>query len=424
MYRPDVERAPRDAVRDAQLARLNRLLARIVPANRFYARKLAGVPGPVGWREFGDLPFTTKAELVADQEAAPPVGDIATYDQTRYTVYHQTSGTQGRPLAVLDTDESWEWWTECWQYVYGAAGVTARDRIFFAFSFGPFIGFWSAYAGARRLGALTIPGGGADTKGRLALMRRTQPTVVLSTITYALRLAEVAREEGFSLADLGVRTTIHAGEPGASIPEVRARVEEAWGATSYDHAGATEVGAYAYSCPARQGLHVNEAEFIAEVLDPRTSRPVAEGEKGELVLTNLARPGWPVVRYRTGDLVESGGGRCPCGRTFLLLPGGLIGRIDDLIVVRGVNVYPSSVEAIVRTFDVAEFRIVRLRRGAMEELALEVEAAPGVGPRLADAFRERLGLRIEVVVVPPASLPRFEQKARRVVDRRETMESG
>lgn len=360
----------------------------------------------------------TKSDLVADQEAHPPFGTIATYPPDHYAKYHQTSGTKGEPLAVIDTLDGWAWWVECWQDVYASADVTARDRLFFAFSFGPFIGFWSAYSGAQHLGALAIPAGGADTRSRLKMMQATRPTVLMCTVTYALRLAEVAAHEGIALPDIGVRALIHAGEPGASVPATRALIERAFNARCWDHAGATEVGAYAYSCDAQLGLHVNEAEFIAEIVDPLTLQPVEDGQRGELVLTNLGRPGWPVIRYRTGDLVESGGHRCPCGRTFLLLSGGMLGRIDDLMIVRGVNVYPSAVDAIVRAFPVVEYRIVRLIRHSMEEIELEIEAPPEVAPALAESFREHLGLRVEVTVVPDKSLPRFELKAQRVVDRR------
>lgn len=415
----ECERAPAADIRATQLTRFDALLREILPHNRFYARRLPRLRAAVDWGAFIDLPLTTKADLVADQEEHPPLGTVATYPADQYLTYHQTSGTRGTPLAVLDTAASWAWWTECWQYVYTAAGVSKRDRIFFAFSFGPFIGFWSAFSGAQRLGALTIPGGGADTKTRLAMIRSTCPTVLMATPTYALRLAESAEQLGIPPRDLGIRTTIHAGEPGASIPAVRDRIEAGWAARCYDHAGATEIGAYAYSCDAREGLHVNEREFIAEVVDPVTLRPVDEGQRGELVLTNLGRAGWPVIRYRTGDVVEVGGRGCHCGRTFLFLPGGLIGRMDDLMIVRGVNVYPSALEAIIRSFPVSEFRIVRLRRDGMEEIAIEIEALPEVAPRLSDALRQRLGLRIAVSVVPPEALPRFELKARRIVDRRD-----
>jgi phenylacetate-CoA ligase len=265
---------------------------------------------------------------------------------------------------------------------------------------------------------MIIPGGGLDSRGRLDLLLRTESTVLLCTPTYALRLAEVAREHGLPIRDSAVRVTIHAGEPGASILAVRARIEEAWGAHAFDHAGGTEVGAYGYACDRRDGLHVNEAEFIAEVLDPDTDEPCQDGARGELVITNLGRPGWPVIRYRTGDVVVAGARSCACGRTFLTLPGGIVGRTDDLIILRGVNVYPSAVEAIVRTFEVGEFRLVRSRDGALEELTVDVEASEDVATQLAHALRERLAVRIPTRAVPAGSLPRWELKARRLVDAR------
>jgi phenylacetate-CoA ligase len=418
MRETGLERASPAARAEQQLARLNRLLREILPANRFYSAKLGSLPPALGWEDFRRLPFTHKAELVEDQERSPPLGTLATYPAEEYVAWHQTSGTTGRPLAVCDTRESWDWWSDCWQSVYAAAGVTRADRVFFAFSFGPFIGFWSAYDAARRLGALCIPGGALDSRGRLQLLRQSRASVLLCTVTYALRLAEVARAEGIDTRELGVRTAIHAGEPGASIPAVRARVEEAWGARCFDHAGATEVGAYAFSCEARDGLHVNEEEFIVEILDEE-GRPVSEGERGELVLTNLGRAGWPVIRYRTGDLAVAGPRGCGCGRTLLKLPGGLVGRADDLMIVRGVNVYPSAIEAIVHEFEVAEFRMVRSCRDSMEELLVEVEGSAEVARALRARLNERLGLRLQTRAVAAGSLPRFELKARRVVDERD-----
>ena len=418
MYRPDLETASPEMIRERQLARLTALLARVLPDNAFYARKYGALRSQISWDEFSGLPFTTKADLVQDQSASPPFGAIATFPAHDYVAYHQTSGTRGRPLAILDTQESWDWWVECWRYVYAAAGVTARDRIFFAFSFGPFIGFWSAYAAACRLGAMSIPGGGLDSRSRLRLMESSGATVLMCTPTYALRLAEVATADGLSLQDGAVRVTVQAGEPGASIPSVRSRIEDAWGAVSFDHSGGTEVGAYGFSCEARTGLHVNEAEFIAEVLDPETGRPCAEASAGELVITNLGRAGCPAIRYRTGDIVTVGTRACACGRRFLMLPGGIVGRTDDLIILRGVNVYPSAIEAIVRTFDVGEFRIVRTREGASDALTVEVEASDAVAEAVSRAFRDRIGIRIPTRVVPAESLPRWELKARRVVDAR------
>ena len=204
---------------------------------------------------------------------------------------HQTSGTTGEPLRCLDTVESWNWWSRCWSSVYRAAGVTAADRVFFAFSFGPFIGFWSGYEGAQLIGALAIPGGGMSSSQRIRAMMVNDITVLVCTPTYALHLAEVAEEEGFDLAASSVNITIHAGEPGASLPTTKKRIEDAWGARCFDHAGATEVGAWGFECQVQSGVHINEGEFIAEVIDPATLEPAVEGE---LVLTNLGRPGMPV----------------------------------------------------------------------------------------------------------------------------------
>jgi phenylacetate-CoA ligase len=420
IYRPQIERAAREAIRAHQLARLNELLAQVLPRNRFYADRYGDLASPLDWSSFERLPFVGKADLVADQQAHPPLGLVATYAEREYVAYHQTSGTTGRPLRVLDTAASWDWWRECWQYVYAGAGVTFDDRIFFAFGFGPFVGFWAAFEGARSLGALTIPGGGMDTLRRLEMIREQRATVLLCTPSYALRMLEQARELGLDLRDTDVRVTIHAGEPGASLPSVRAQIEAGWGARCYDHAGATEIGAFGYPCEMQTGLHINEAEFIAEIFDPAGGGSVDEGQEGELVLTNLGRAGWPAIRYRTGDRVRHGGYGCACGRSTLLLPGGILGRADDMLIVRGVNVYPSALEAIVREFaEVAEFRITVTRAGALDELALEVETAmDGCAARVAQALRARLNLRVVVQAVSPGTLPRWELKARRVVDRR------
>jgi phenylacetate-CoA ligase len=228
----------------------------------------------------------------------------------------------------------------------------------------------------------------------------------------------VARERGIDLRKLSVRRTIHAGEPGAGIPAVRARIEDGWGAAAYDHAGMTEVGAYSYECSEQAGLHVNEAEYIAEIIDPVTGVP---GTEGELVLTNLGRVCSPAIRYRTGDRVRVAATPCRCGRTFLVLDGGILGRLDDMLIVRGVNVFPSAIEGIIRRFtQIDEFRIEVFRRGALDEVCVHVEAGDErTVAMVQEALRAGLGLRLEVVAVPPRTLPRWELKARRVIVRRE-----
>jgi phenylacetate-CoA ligase len=365
--------------------------------------------------------MTVKRELVEDQLKNPPFGANLTYPLQNYVRLHQTSGTTGRPLRVLDTQESWDWWADCWGLVLEAAGVTRDDVVYLAFNFGPFIGFWAAYEGAKRLGALTVTGGGLDSLQRLRAMREIGATVLICTPSYALRLAEVAHEHQFDLADFPVRITIHAGEPGASIPATRERIEKAWHAQTYDHAGMTEVGAFGFACSQRAGVHVNEAEFIAEIISPVTGGPAHEGDLGELVLTNLGRWGYPALRYRTGDLVRNGGHSCACGRSYLFLSGGVLDRVDDMLIVRGVNIYPSALANILHRFpDVQEYRIIINRAGVQDEISLQVECPPALVSQIQDELHVELSLRVPVEHVAPGSLPRFELKARRIEDRRKT----
>jgi len=419
VYDRRLETLPREALRTLQWQRVRALAASALGSNAFLRRtwSAAGVRFAADvqtWDDFARLPFTGKTEFVADQAAHPLFGTNLTYPLERYVRVHQTSGTTGTPVRWLETQESWEWWARCWGFVLAGAGVTAADRVFVPFSFGLFIGFWAGFEGARALGALAIPGGGQDSPTRLAWMEALGATVLVCTPSYALHLVEVARERGIDLQKLPVRVTIHAGEPGASIPSVRARIEEAWGARAFDHAGMTEIGAYGYECEEQTGLHVNESEFIAEVIDPVSGAPAQEGE---LVLTNLGRVGSPALRYRTGDRVRRDDRLCACGRTFMRLAGGILGRLDDMLIVRGVNVFPSAIEDIVRRFpSVDEFQIEVFRREEGDELRVCLDVSEGVDvPTVQEAFRLGLGIRIGVATVPPGSLPRYELKARRVV---------
>jgi phenylacetate-CoA ligase len=419
--RPELARLQRD--------RLARLLADILPANRFYAEKLerAGVARPTA-DDLPRLPFTTKAELVAEQAEHPPYGRLLTYPLERYTRLHQTSGTQGAPLRWLDTAESWDWAVGCWAQVFEIVGVTAPDRLFFPFSFGPFLGFWTAFEAAQRLGGLCLAGGGMSSGARLRMLLDNRATVVLCTPTYALHLAEVAREQGLALGPdtpgYEVRCLIVAGEPGGSIPATKARIEAAWHARVFDHSGMTEIGPLSVECPQQPGgLHILEADYLVEVVDPGTGLPVEPGRAGELVVTNLGRVGSPLLRYRTGDLVRVDPRPCPCGRTYLRLDGGILGRTDDMIPVRGNNFYPGALEGVIRRFaEVVEYRVEVDATAPLAELRVEVEPTPdaaggvasGLAPRIAQAIRDELLFRADVTIVAPGTLPRFEMKARRV----------
>ena len=414
----------RKAIEEEQFKRLRQMIQAVLPTNDFYRNKLLpnGLAEIKSFGELAQLPFTTKGELVENQFQHPPYGTDLTFPLENYTRVHQTSGTTGKPMYWLDTEESWNWWAECWKLIFQAAGVHSGDRIYFAFSFGPFIGFWAGWEGARKLGALAISGGGQSTEQRLKAIVDYGATVVVCTPTYALHMAAEATKAGIDLArDSAVRVTIHAGEPGASIPSTKKLIEDSWSAKCFDHAGATEVGAFGFQCEFQPGgVHVNEKEFIAEVIHPSTGRAIEDGERGELVITNLGRIGSPVIRYRTGDLVQPSYQPCSCGKPFVLFQGGVLGRVDDMVIVRGVNVFPSAIESVLREFsEIEEFRVEILDRSAMKEMKIVIEPGStsslieGLDERVARRVRERIGLRPRVELVAPGTLPRFELKAKR-----------
>ena len=416
--RREIESLDRAALERLQLEKLNRLLATVMQSNAFYQHKLSGCRVRLdSLTQLAGLPLTTKQEL---QPASPADAFAAnrTFPVESYVRCHQTSGTHGRPLTVLDTADDWQWWLGAWQFVLDAAAITPSDRVLLAFSFAPFVGLWSAFDALTERGALAIPGGGLSSLARIELLRRTDATAVFCTPTYALRLAQVAAEHNIDLTSTAVEKIVVAGEPGGSVPAFRERIETAWNASVVDHAGATEVGPWGFADAAGRGLHVNEAEFIAEFVSVETGRQAASGELAHLILTTLGRLGSPVIRYRTADLVrptwpESGPNR------FVLLEGGVLGRADDMMIIRGVNIYPSAIEQILHGFpEVVEYRMTVRKRGELDELVIDVEDHLGRPERIAEELRLKLGLKVEVSAVPAMTLPRFEGKGHRFVDER------
>lgn len=400
-----------------QLERLRALLTEIQGRNPFYTRKFrdAGCTGlPTSLADFQErYPFTIKSELVADQALHPPYGSHLTYPADQYTRCHQTSGTSGTPLRWLDTAESWTAMTEDWAEVFRAAGVRRGDRVMFAFSFGPFLGFWLAFEAAQTLGCLCFAGGGMSSALRARVLFENHCGVLCCTPTYAMHLAEVATAEGLDPRQSGVRLLVVAGEPGGSLPSTRARLSEAWGgARVFDHHGMTEVGPVTYEDPDLPGsLVVMEQSFFAECIDPTSTEPVPLGTVGELVLTTLRRTSNPLIRYRTGDLV-----RMRRTEFRLMLDGGILGRADDMVIVRGVNVYPSAIDDLVRRVrGVGEYRVTYDTRNALAELAIEVEGASEAARELELLLKDSLALRVPVRSVAGGSLPRSELKARRWV---------
>ena len=417
--------ASRESIERDQLDQLRKLIGELIPSNRFYAPILesAGItPDIESLAVFTErMPLTTKQQCVDDQLANPPYGTNLTYDLSKYTRFHQTSGTTSAPMRWLDTPESWQWMLQSWKHVYGNAAVKSDDHVYFAFSFGPFLGFWTAFEAATELGCLCIPGGGLSSAARLRAMIDNSATALCCTPTYAIRLGEVAAEEGIDLSETNVKVIIVAGEPGGSVPAVRCRIEQMWkGARVFDHHGMTEIGPVTYEDPDRPGvLRIIESSYFAEIIDPKSGEAVPHGEVGELLLTTLGRVGSPLIRYRTGDLVKT----VPFGegdRYDPGLDGGILGRADDMVLVRGVNVYPSAIDSVVRQFDdVAEYRVRVSESQSMTELEINVEPIPNcdnssaLAERVSSSLRETLNLRVPVTPVGVGELPRFEMKAKR-----------
>lgn len=433
--RLEIQQWDRGHLQHYQRERLNVLLSDILPENRFYADKLGRVTELESVAQLESLPFTTKPELnglaepvddgvaFAANELPPAENDYAqnlTWSIDRYCRFHRTSGTRGRPMVVLDTADDWQWWMEGWEYVLDAAELTAADRVVMAFSFGPFIGFWSAFDAAKERGSLVVPTGAMSTIARLELIFSIDATVVFCTPSYALHLLEIAAEQDLDLRASKVRSIIVAGEPGGSIKAIRDRIEQGFDANVIDHSGASEVGPWGFPDANGCGIHVNEAQFISEFRSIDTNQPAEEGELSELILTTLGRSGCPVIRYRTGDLVRPSW-KDESNSRFVLLEGGVLGRTDDMMIIRGVNVFPTSIEQILRDFpEVDEYRMTAYRELAMDQLRIEVEDRLHQPGRIAAELHSRLGLRVEVTEVESGCLPRFEAKGKRFIDRRET----
>ncbi|CAM2010456.1 phenylacetate--CoA ligase family protein [Acanthopleuribacter pedis] len=414
----------RHALEHHQQTRLHAMLGRLAADNAFYRERvnafLARFP-EMGLADFRRaFPFTFKRDLVADQQAFPPYGRNTTEPAHHYTRYCQTSGTTGAPLRLLDTPGSWDWMLSHWLRVYDAAGVRGGERIFFAFGFGPFLGFWTAFEAAQAGGNLCIPGGALNSLGRLQAMAANQTTVLCCTPTYALRLGEVAAQNDFDLDSIPLKVIIVAGEPGGAIPATRRAMRQFWrGARVVDHYGMTEIGPAGYESPHVEGLmHIIESDYLVEVIDPVTEAPASAGERGELVLTTLGREAAPVLRYRTGDLVQLQAPEPHWQTIEWGFPCGILGRADDMVVVRGVNMYPAAVEAVVRRFAVvAEYRVLLEERDAMTEMRLQVEPTDNAEgdwvESLGEALKAEFALRIPIEVVAKGTLPRFELKAKR-----------
>lgn len=432
------ETMARDELDALQVRKLRNLVEWTDAQVPFHSKRLrdAGVTHEQinGLTDLARIPFMTRDEWMESQLEHPPYGSILAADESKAIRYHMTSGTTGRtPIRVLDSMKDWEWIAEMWCYGFWGFGVRPTDTVFFAFSYGTFVGFWGAHYACEKMGCLVLPGGNMTTQGRVKQIVDMNATVVCSTPTYALRMAQEARSLGIDLAHGPVQRLILSGEPAGSIPATKKLIEEQWGAVAGDTAGMTELGTImVFECSSQPGgTHIIEPHFIEEVIDPTTGEPVAYGEQGERVVTSFGRGFIPVIRYRTRDLVvKVPADRCSCGRTLDIYEGGIVGRVDDMKLVRGTNVYPRAVEAIVREYRaIDEFQIhLYTEEGIRDEIEVLVEIpdndadADHIMSTMAKSLAEaHEGLRFGVRKAEDESLPRFELKAKRVNDEREVV---
>jgi phenylacetate-CoA ligase len=434
-WNPRHETMPRADLEALQLRKLRNLIGHADENVPWHAKRLrdAGVTAD-SVKTLDDLrriPFMTRDEWMEGQLEDPPFGQLLAAPPEAAIRYHMTSGTTGKtPIRALDSMKDWEWIAEMWCYGLHGFGVRPPDRLFIAFGYATFIGFWGLHYAAEKMGCLVLPGGAMATDARVRTLHEMQATVVASTPTYALRMAQEAKGLGIDLAKGPVEKLILSGEPAGSIPATKRLIEELWGAKAADTAGMTELGTIMiFECAEQPGgTHIIEDHYIEEVIDPTTDEPVGYGEFGERVVTSFGRGFIPVLRYRTRDLVvKVPGSTCPCGRTFDLYDGGIRGRVDDMKLIRGTNVYPRAVEAIVRERpEVDEFQIhLFTADGIRDEIEVLVEIpdtsvdADRLCGDLADALAgAHEGLRFGVRRVDDGSLPRFELKAKRLMDER------
>lgn len=434
-WNPKTETLPREDLRRLQFAKLQRVVAWAEARSPFYQRsfKEAGFTAEqlTTWDDCKRIPFLTRDEWMNSQIEHPPYGELPVVGAEGAIRMHTTSGTSGRmPLRALDTRKDWSWAAEMWCYALWAAGVRAQDVAYVAFGYGTFIGFWGLHNGLEKIGALTLPGGAQTTAARVKQIIDFDCTVVATTPTYAFRLAEEARNLGIDLASSKVKTLMLSGEPAGSIAETKAIIEAEWGAKAFDTAGMTEISTIFMFEPGDQpgGGHIIEDHFIEQVLDPKTLEELPYGERGERVTTSFGRGAVPLIKYRTGDAVI----KVPHtvannGRTFDLYAGGILGRVDDMKLVRGTNVYPGAIEAIVRNYPVEEFQIRIERIGIRDEIFLAFEPPAAIDDAAWDTIEKRLqteladaheGLNFVVERAATGSLPRFELKAKRLQDLR------
>ena len=431
MYKPELETMSRDALLEHQIDLFRKQIAYVYERAPMYKRKFdqAGIR-PEQIKTIEDVqkvPFTVKEELRQSQERYPPFGDFHCIPPEEGVRVFQTTGTTGIPVRSLLSKKDWlEVYYDQFMYFMYGYGITKADTIFIPFNYGLYLAWWGIHSSFEQGGVLVIPGGGQSSEDRIRNILEWKPTVVCGTPTYILFLGDIAKKMEVDLSKTTVRVVITAGEPGAQIPSTKKQIETTWGAKNYDDIGSTEISNFGFECVAQKGTHVIESMFLAEVIDPVTGKNLGPGQEGELVLTNLCCESMPLIRWRMGDIVKFDMKKCDCGRTFLRLDGGVIGRADDMFQFGGVNIFPSAIENFIHgTKEFSnEYQVIAPKMGSGKHLRIRVEpSSPALSKeemdRAVKAFKEtfkfRIGVTPEVDVVKIGELPRFEGKARRVI---------
>ncbi|MBW1784482.1 MAG: phenylacetate--CoA ligase family protein [Deltaproteobacteria bacterium] len=434
-WNPALETLPLEKIRELQVEKFKRIFTWGYEHSKFHRSlyEKAGVtPGDI--RTLDDIrrvPTVEKSMMRGIQRKDPfPYGDALCVPLEEVSNYRQTSGTTGQPVYQADTWQDWEWWAECWAYILWAQGYRPIDRVFIPFGYNVFVAFWAAHYAAEKIGAEVVPGGVLDTQSRILKIQELNATAMMATPTYVLGMADTAKNKmGIDPASLTIDKITCAGEPGASIPTTKKRMEEAWGAKVYDHAGATEIGAWCYECQEQPGgLHVQEAFFLVEIQDVDTGEYIEEpGRQGKMIITALDRQAQPCIRFDSKDIIEWDPAPCPCGRTFRIIKGGVIGRADDITKVKGVLLSPSAIEEVVRGIDGLsdEFEVIVGKVGDLDRISLKVELQPervgdqqAIEGQLKDQLRLKTNLGYKLEFHDYGSLPRYEVKAKRFKDLR------
>jgi phenylacetate-CoA ligase len=427
------ETMPREALDALHLKKLRLLCDYVYEYSAFYKRKFDEIGlKPDDIKSIDDfkkrLPIIDKKDFLDFQQERPPYGDTIAVPEEMVAHHVETSGSTGVPLGVPYTAYDTERVGESWTYGFWAHGIRPADSFYFAFNWGNFAGFWSCYFGARRMGCRVISGGGADSTGHIQNILRLKPSVLVSTPTFALRLAQVAEEMGVDIANSSIRYTYHAGEAGPfALPAMKNRIDDAWGADAGELLGIAESDAFAPGCANRDGVHANEMNVFCWSVDPDTGEEVADGEIGENIISSYSYSGQPLLNYRSHDLVRRVAD-CSCGVTWTKLEGVVLGRTDFMITVRGTNVYPTAVENLLGEIEGVSpfFQLVLDREDENDRMTVEFEPRKDLPEaqwaELAADVEKRihgaLHVRLETKVIAPEGLPRYDLKTRRVIDNR------